>query len=97
MTSAAHPTAPQTPRELVTLWSTTAAARLLAEQAKPGTLSGTELNRLGELLINAATWLTDDAAAAKKQARIDATTAFKQTPEYAAMSAMDRISAVSAL
>lgn len=84
-----------TPCELVVLWSETAAARLRTEQAKQGTLSGTELNHLGELLISAATWLCEDAAAAKRQAREDRVAAFRRSPECAAMSPVEQIMAAA--
>ena len=79
------------------LWATTAAGRLRAEQATPGKLSGTELNRLGELLISAATWLTDEAEATRKQALEDRAAALQRSPEYAAMSFAQRVAARAAL
>lgn len=82
-----------TPRELVELWSATAAERLRGERATPGQLSGTDLNRLGELLMSAATWLTDDAKKTSEAARQARIAALKRSPEYAAMSMADQIKA----
>lgn len=87
------PTVGQTPRELVELWSATAAERLRAERATPGQLSGTDLNRLGELLMSAATWLTDDAKKTSEAARQARVATLRGSPEYAAMSLPDQIRA----
>ena len=89
------PTEAQTPRELVELWSATAAERLRADRATPGQLSGTDLNRLGELLISAATWLTDDAKTTSEAARHVRVAALKRSPEYAAMSFADQFKAAA--
>lgn len=85
--------AAQKPRELVELWSATAAARLQSERATPGTLTGTELNRLGELVISAASWLTADTDKANQLARNARIMARRQSPEYAAMSFAERVAA----
>ena len=81
----------QTPRALVELWSATAAQRLRAEQSEPGRISGTDLNRLGELVISAASWLTEDDKAAKVRAREVRIEALRRTPGHAALSMMERI------
>ena len=91
------PTEAQTPRELVELWSATAAERLRADRATPGQLSGTDLNRLGELLISAATWLTADAKATQAQAHQERIAALTRTPAYAAMSFSEQITARAAV
>lgn len=83
-----------TARELVELWAETAAGRLRVEQATPGKLGGTELNRLGELLISAASWLTEDAGAAKRQAREDRVAALKRSAEYAALPIAEQMKAL---
>jgi hypothetical protein len=87
------------PRRLVEIWAATAAAQLRAEQAKPGTLSGTEVSRLGDLVLSAAAWLTEDAAAAARAAnerdRNARLAEFKVSPSYLAMNRFERVLAES--
>ena len=82
-----------TPRELVELWSSTAAERLRSERAAPGQITGTELNRLGELVISAASWLAEDTAKTKVLERQARVAAMKRSPAYAALTFAERIAA----